>query len=235
VPDRGIESRGAMVLVSRMRKKLRGLGFVLAVALMGPAVAGEPRNLSVLKQEIAAYVGSGAYERDIKAVIAPAMDFVAMRAAGKAAGERLVIILDIDETALTNRPHMRALDFGYVPPKWDAWVARGEAPALAPVLELFRAARAAGVEVIFITGRKKSDRPGTEKNLRAAGFGDYAALVLKPDGAKMTTEQSKTETRRKLRSEGRTLIANVGDQASDLAGGCAERTFKVPGPFCQTK
>lgn len=222
-------------MISRMRKKLRWLGFVLAVALMAAAVAGEPRNLSVLKQEIVAYVESGAYERDIKAVIAPAMDFVATRAADKAAGERLAMILDIDETALTNLRHMRSLDFGYVPAEWDAWVAQGEAPAIPPVLELFRVARSAGVEVIFITGRKESDRLGTEKNLRAAGFGDYAALVLKPNGARMTTEQFKTETRARLVAEGRTLIANVGDQASDLAGGFAERTFKVPGPFYQTK
>ncbi len=197
--------------------------------------AAEPRNLSVLKQEIVAYVDSGEYAADMKAAVAPAAEFLAERVAGKAAGERLAIILDIDETALTNLPHMRALDFGYVPPEWDAWVAKGEAPAIMPVLELFRAARRAGVEVIFITGRKESDRPGTEKNLRAAGFGDYEGLWLKPNGAKITTERFKTETRRKLQAEGRTIIANVGDQESDLAGGFAERKFKVPGPFYQTK
>jgi hypothetical protein len=95
--------------------------------------------------------------------------------------------------------------------------------------------RAAGVEVIFITGRRESDRSGSEKNLRAAGFGDYAALWLKPNGANSSTEQFKTETRRRIEAEGRTIIANVGDQASDLVGGFSERTYKVPGPFYQTK
>ena len=28
-----------------------------------------------------------------------------------------------------------------------------------------------------------------------------------------------------------TIIANIGDQRSDLDGGCAERTWKVPNPF----
>jgi acid phosphatase len=51
----------------------------------------------------------------------------------------------------------------------------------------------------------------------------------------VTTEQFKTETRRKLQAEGRVIIANIGDQDSDLAGGSSERTFKVPGPFYQTK
>jgi len=198
-------------------------------------VAAEPRNLSVLKQEIVAYVESGEYAADVEAVVAPAREFLAERVARKAAGERLAVVLDIYETALSNLPHMRSFDFGYVPTEWDAWVARAEAPALAPVLAFFQAARKAGVEVFFITGRKESDRPGTEKNLRAAGFGDYAGLVLKPNGAKVTTEQFKTETRRKLQAEGRVIIANIGDQDSDLAGGSSERTFKVPGPFYQTK
>ena len=207
----------------------------MATALATASWAGEPRNLSVLKQEIVTYVESGGYESDIKAAIAPALEFIATRSAAKRSGERLALVLDVDETALSNLPHMRALDFGYVPAEWDAWVARGEAPAIVPVLDLFRAARAAGVEVIFVTGRKESDRPGTEKNLRAAGFGGYTALLLKPNGAKMTTEQFKTETRRKLQSEGRVIIANVGDQDSDLAGGFSDRTFKVPGPFYLTK
>lgn len=207
---------------------------LLVVSFFG-VQAAEPRNLSVLKAEIVAYVDSGEYEAGVKAAVTPAVEFLAERVAGKAAGERLAVVLDIDETALTNLPHMRSLDFGYVPTEWDAWVAKGEAPAIAPVLAFFADARRAGVEVFFITGRKESDRAGTEKNLRGAGFGDYTGLVLKPNGAKVTTEQFKTETRRKLQSEGRVIIANIGDQESDLAGGFSERTFKVPGPFYQTK
>ncbi len=212
-----------------VRMTVAMIGFVVGLA------AGEPSNLSVLKQEIVAYVGSGAYDSDIKAVIAPAVTFVTERAAARRLGERLVLVLDIDETAISNFAQMRAQDFGYVPPVWDAWVARGEAPAIAPVLELFLSARRAGIDVIFITGRRESDRLGSEKNLRAAGFGDYAALWLKPNGANISTEQFKTETRRRIEAEGRTIVANVGDQVSDLAGGFSERTYKVPGPFYQTK
>jgi len=80
-----------MVLVSRMRKILPWIGFVLAVELTAAVVAGEPRNLSVLKQEIVAYVESGSYDSDIKAVIAPAVTFVTERAAAKKPGERLVL------------------------------------------------------------------------------------------------------------------------------------------------
>ena len=208
-----------------------GFGLVLGLGLR----AAEPRNLSSLKAEIVAYVDTGAYRTDLKAAVAPAQAYMLERVARREPGERLVVVLDIDETALSNISHMRAFDFGYLPAEWDAWVARGEAPAIAPVREFFQAARALGVEVIFITGRRERDRPGTEKNLRAEGFGDYAALWFKPDSAKITTEQFKTETRKKIQAAGHVIIANVGDQESDLAGGFAERAFKLPAPFYETK
>lgn len=230
----GIEFARGGGLAGRMNVKPL-CALVLSVGFCWGVLAAEPRNLSVLKAEIVTYVDSGEYAGDMKAAVAPALEFLAERVARKAPAERLAVVLDIDETVLSNLPEMRANDFGYLPAKWDAWVARGEAPVIGPVVAFYKAARAAGVEVVFITGRKESDRPGTEKNLKAAGMGDYAGLWLKPNDAKITTQQFKTETRRKLQAEGRVIIANLGDQESDLAGGFAERTFKLPGPFYQTK
>lgn len=214
-----------------MRRPFLTCGFLLAAT----AVLAEPRNLSALKQEIITYVDSGDYGRELETVVARAMKWIQERAAQRVPGERPTLVLDIDETALSNLPQMLANDFGYTPPVWDAWVARGEAPAIGPVLALYRAARQAGVEMIFISGRRERDRPGTEKNLRAAGYADYAALLLKPDATKDTTEKFKTDTRRKLVAAGRVIIANVGDQESDLAGGFAERAFKLPAPFYITQ
>lgn len=208
-----------------------GFGLVLGLGLQ----AAEPRNLSSLKAEIVAYVDTGAYMTELKAAVAPAKAYMLERLARREPAERLAVVLDIDETALSNISHMRAFDFAYLPVEWDAWVARGEAPSIAPVREFFQAARSLGLEVIFITGRRERDRPGTEKNLRAEGFGDYTALWFKPNSAKITTEQFKTETRKKIQAAGHVIIANMGDQESDLAGGFAERTFKLPAPFYQTK
>ena len=218
-----------------MRSNLwRRVLFISVLGLGLPLSAAEPRNLSSLKAEILAYVDTGAYVSDLKAAVAPAQAYITERVARRKSDERLAVVLDIDETALSNVAHMRAFDFGYVPAEWDAWVARGEAPALAPVRALFQTTRALGVAVIFITGRRERDRPGTEKNLRAEGFGDYATLWFMPDSAPITTEQFKTATRKKIQAAGYVIIANVGDQASDLAGGYAERTFKLPAPFYLT-
>ena len=43
--------------------------------------------------------------------------------------------------------------------------------------------------------------------------------------------EHKTRARADIESHGFAIIANVGDQESDLVGGHAERTFKIPNPF----
>ena len=47
----------------------------------------------------------------------------------------------------------------------------------------------------------------------------------------MTTIAYKSRERARIERRGYTIVANVGDQDSDLAGGHAERAFKLPNPF----
>ncbi|MFX5743177.1 HAD family acid phosphatase, partial [Acinetobacter baumannii] len=41
----------------------------------------------------------------------------------------------------------------------------------------------------------------------------------------------KTSKRIDIENRGFTIIASIGDQKSDLAGGHAEMTYKLPNPF----
>ena len=41
----------------------------------------------------------------------------------------------------------------------------------------------------------------------------------------------KSGERAALEGQGYRILANVGDQESDLAGGHADRSFKLPNPF----
>ena len=119
------------------RNFFRKIGLFLILGLGFALRAAEPRNLSSLKAEIVAYVDTGAYMTELKAAVAPAKAYMLERLARREPAERLAVVLDIDETALSNISHMRAFDFGYLPVDWNAWVSRGEAPAIAPVRELF--------------------------------------------------------------------------------------------------
>lgn len=200
-------------------------------SLVTGAGAAEPANLDHHKNEIRRYVDSGEYLRDITSVSSQAKAWLTERAARRSSGERLAVVFDLDETLLSNLPFMLAEDLGGSDAAWDAWLAKGEDPVIEPVRDLYRLARRLGVEVIFITGRHEHLRAATERNLREVECADYAALISTPDGLKKTAEAFKTGERKRLAEQGYVIIANIGDQESDLAGGYAERTFKLPDPF----
>ncbi len=207
------------------------VGLFVAAGCAGPA--SRPQNLSALKREIRVYVESGKLGQEIDAVAAEARAWIAERAAR--GGSRLTVVFDLDETLLDNGPHLRAMDFGYVVPEWDRWVDEAKAPAIGSVREVYREARRRGVDVVYITGRTERGRAGTERNLRAIDCADYVALICKPDADRGSSAAFKTAARQKLAGEGRTIIANIGDQESDLVGGFAERTFKLPNVFYFTE
>lgn len=217
-----------------MKRVLQALAFA-SVALSGcTTVSREPANLDQYKAELRRYVESGGYQRGIAAVVAQAQTWLRQRTERRTSGERLTMVFDLDETLLSNWPFMLDNDLGGTDAAWDAWLNAGKAPAIEPVRDFYRAARRLGVEVFFITTRHEHLRAATENNLRAIDCADYAALILMPDGSKETATVFKTAQRKRLTGEGRVIIANVGDQESDLAGGYAERTFRLPDPFYLT-
>lgn len=57
-------------------------------------------------------------------------------------------------------------------------------------------------------------------------------MLLKPNALNTPSAVDfKAAERRKLVEQGYTIIVNMGDQMSDLEGGFAERTYKLPNPF----
>lgn len=206
-----------------------------AAVLLAAGSPAEPENLGLLKARVLAYLESDEYFDEIEPVARRAIDYIAERAARRAPGERLAIVLDIDETALSNLPHLKATDFGYSERAWDAWLDEARGPAILPVLGVYRAARANEVAVFFISGRRERTRAGTVRNLVGQGYSQFEALLLKDDYSKEPTVAFKTRERGRITAEGWTIIVNMGDQESDLAGGFSERAYKVPNPAYHIK
>jgi predicted secreted acid phosphatase len=205
----------------------------LAVVLLLPALpAAEPTNLSLAKEATLTYINSGAYGRDLAKAAAKAGKYVAKRVAKPLKeGEKRAIVFDIDETTLTNLSHIMAQDFGYVPPVWRNWVETGQGRAIVPVQLVYDIAVQNQVAVFFISARLESERAVTERNLRQVGYATWSKVYLKADNSEQSSARYKTAIRRQITQDGYTIIANIGDQESDLKGGLAERTFKLPNPF----
>jgi acid phosphatase len=191
------------------------------------------------------YHDSGVYEREIAEVDQVADQLVQRagrhvvarsrsshtRERGHGYGrQKLAIVLDIDETSLSNYSAISADNFTYGPNS-QAEATNEVGTAIQPTLKLYQDARARGIAVFFITGRPEAQRAPTEDNLKREGYTDWAGVTLKPAGTTMTTVQYKSGARAAIEAQGYRIIANVGDQYSDLAGGHADVAFKLANPF----
>lgn len=189
-----------------------------------------PKNLYYVKQELRAYA-KGAYPKEVEAVAKQVEQWIVERSKASKPGERLMVVFDMDETILSNDQYFESVDYGYSSATWYDWNLKGVAPALPPMKEVYDVARRCGVFVAFITGRREKTRTGAENNLKKIGCSDYAALRCRPDNEHGSVVPFKTRERKQLEAEGYKIIANVGDQQSDLDGGFSEKTFLVPNPF----
>ena len=187
-------------------------------------------NMALVKETMRTYFKSGRYHQEIDTVAAQAKAYLETNLA-RFAGKKPAIVLDIDETTLSNYPHIESLDFGYLPKEWVAWIHQADAPALKGPLEFYRYARQNEVKVFFITGRAENQRESTIKNLKKEGFDEWQELIMRPNGEHGPTGTYKTAHRQRLTSQGYNIVVNLGDQMSDLEGGYADSTFKLPNPM----
>ena len=207
------------------------------------AAAERIPNLDTIKKELRQYhdctCTCGCYAHDLDAQADRAIAFLRQRAARRNPNERsgskknLALILDIDETTLSNYKELLGADFTYNASVFDAWVDTAQAPAIPGTLRLYKEAQRLGVSVFFITGRPEPRRAATEGNLRAVGFDNWQELDMRPAAhGPQTAGAFKTAARGRIVAQGYTLILNVGDQWSDLKGKPeAELSVKYPDPY----
>jgi len=205
---------------------------------VSPVAPGERiRNLDQFKTELKDYhdctASRACYQRDLELQADRAIAFLKRRVGHVRVGEKLAVVLDIDETTLSNYEEMAGADFAYDDAKFNAWVDSAKAPAIQGTLRLYKEAQQLGMHVFFITGRKESQRAVTEQNLHSQGFDGWQELVLRQAGEEKSTAVAfKSAARAKIAAQGYRIILNVGDQWSDLQGKpMAEYSVKYPDPY----
>ena len=215
----------------------RNLAAIIACGLLSYSVAFAvaPENLHIAKDRVKQYHDAGTYLKDQQAVIQLAKRYVLKRVEHNhttALPRKLAIVFDIDETALSNYQHMLAYDFGGNHALYDQWEGLADDPAIQPTLDLYKTALRNKVRICFITGRPEKLREKTIRNLKSAGYTRWNSLSLRQASDKnLSVTAYKTQARIAIERRGYEIIANIGDQYSDLNGRHADSTFKLPNPF----
>ncbi|MGA0565946.1 HAD family acid phosphatase [Rathayibacter sp. KR2-224] len=160
------------------------------------------------------------------------------------------IVLDADDTTLwTYDMEVGDMHFNYNPAEQDVWVQGQRFPAVPGMVALQRAAQKAGCTVIGLTGRNDNQKDATLGNLAKVGYTGFTAAnyytkwtgqgasqqpsYIHCAAASCTTIEYKSQTRAHVESSAGgkyDVVANFGDQFSDLIGGHADRTIKLPNP-----
>ncbi|MEU3982656.1 HAD family acid phosphatase [Streptomyces sp. NPDC026672] len=189
------------------------------------------------------------YAKDLAGIDAAAERYID-RAAKEARhnGRRPAVVFDIDDTLLLSFDYERRTNYTFNSATWNDYVAKADRPAVFGSPELVRYAAAKGVTVFYNSGLTEAQRGYAVENLRKVGINtglDAGHMFLKdaanppaylrdcatPGAWTCTTVQYKAGTRRHIeRDLGYDIVANVGDQYSDLDGGHADRTYKLPNP-----
>lgn len=208
---------------------------ILAIILLPFISHAEPHNLAVLKQQLSHYYDTGEYYDDISNIEKKALSYLRFRInQNKHATHKckLAIVLDIDETSLSNYNNMRKLSFGGTKEEIYTDIDKGNDPAIPFTHTLYSYAINHGVAVFFVTGRKEKFRTSTVKNLKNVGFATYKNLYMEPNNYnKSSAVPYKVAMRKKIIKDGYDIVVNIGDQYSDLQGGLADMAFKLPNPF----
>ena len=162
------------------------------------------------------------------------------------------VVFDADDTTLwTYDMEDNAMHFNFDPVLQDTqWVQPQRFPAVPGMVDLVNAVGEAGCAVVGLTGRRQPQRDATLGNLAKVGYtaftpelyftkwasgatppaAIYAGTPCENNGG-CSTIQYKSAVRRYVENTlGYDIVANFGDQFSDLIGGYADRAVKLPNP-----
>ncbi|PZH17016.1 hydrolase [Streptomyces sp. NTH33] len=209
------------------RARLTALATVAATALAVPAGAqaatDTPASATSATATDAATAGvtataaasgkvdHGTWQQDCQAVMDETLPYLRQRIADGGPGERRAVVFDIDNTTLET-------DFGFSYPQ----------PANKPVLKVAQYAQEHGVALFFVTARPGILKEPTRFNLTHEGYRVDGLHVRGLFDLFKDIADYKTAQRAAIESRGWTIIANIGNSTTDLSGGHAEKTFKLP-------
>jgi len=185
-------------------------------------------SLALVKKTIAVYYGdpgtgkassSSPYAAEVRSLL----DELPTYSAGAA------IVVDVDDTMLlTYNMEVGAYDYDFDRSIKDRWIAKAKFPAVPGMVDYLNRATSAGFRIFAVTGRDKKYAAKTKLNLTKLG---YPSMTVYGKNCDCTTVEFKAGTRKAIEKRGYDIALNIGDQFSDLQGGYADETLKLPNPM----
>lgn len=225
-----------------------------APASTAPVSDRQIPNLTLVEDQIKAYYGdtvvgtehyaspTSNYAKQVRGIESRITSYLSWRHKVPS-GRHQAIVFDVDDTTLLTYNYELEHGFAYDPVSNNEYIQAERMSAVFGMPALVNWAHRAGYTVFFITGRPVTQRHATAGNLAKVGYrvpADASHLYLKDTthppaylrcGSTCTTIQYKSGTRAHIEAQGYRIVADIGDQYSDLKGGHTDRTYKIPNPM----
>lgn len=203
-----------------MKKLLFCFGLSLSLIFTACGPVSQPNSQEHLLQAVTWYQQSA----EMKAIYYQSYNWATRILEEKVkagSGEKMAVVLDIDETVLDNSPQTAQQIVDGLPftnEMWDEWCGLANANPLPGVLDFTNRAVDLGVEVYYISNRGNHLRDVTLRNLKSAGLpvSDANHVLLK-------SEDSGKDKRRAMVSSAHNIILLIGDNLGDFSGLFDER------------
>jgi len=187
------------------------------------------------------FSSDGPYANEVEDVVQSAQRYLRKsQALSVPAGTTRAVLFDVDDTTLNTFSYEAYANFDFDTTSYAAFVNAAVFRAVPHMVELEQFAESLGYTVFFLTGRNILQHDVTVTNLTNEGYDvvdsnlylkDSTASWLSSCAPACTTTEYKSLTREHIESLGYHIVANFGDQFSDLNGGFADKTFKIPNPM----
>lgn len=201
--------------------------------LVSPAMGA---NIVALRQ-------SGGYTADINGTVSRARTYLdgwLDRTCGKNAPVakvrrcKAMVVTDMDDTLVSWYQYYSTPSVNWTenPPVQDQIMQACGTPAIQPSVNLLRRAKARGVAIVVITGRKQATLPYTASCLGKIGVTGVKQIILRsPQQETLTAAVYKSRARAGLEKQGWKIALSIGDQVSDMSRGHADAGFLLPNPM----
>ena len=182
----------------------------------------------IYTKEIKDYVKNGHYHRDLEELVQQAKVFVSYEMLTNKSNK--AIIIDIDETILSNLPYISKQIHLNDVEKLNRWQKTSSCEAIMPILALYNWLLDKEVKIYFVTARPLDLKDATIENFKRLNI-QQSEIIFRDQAIWPVPKEFKIAMRKKIVNNDYDIILNIGDQPTDFEGGYWKRALRVPNPF----
>lgn len=182
----------------------------------------------IYSNKVQEYVESGQYDKEVYLLTIKAKAIINYEVLTNPRPK--TVIIDIDETILSNLPYIKEQEDLNDVNKLCEWQHNGLCQPIKPMVNFYNWLRTKPINIIFITARPLDLQSATMENFTKHGI-EVPRIIFRDALQWPVPKLFKTHERRLICQAGNDIILNIGDQPTDFEGGHWKQALKVPNPF----